>query len=346
MVLYFVNTMASTSSTRVFFIAASLLISAGFVGAAYIFSGGFSPARADAQSTEQLLKEYAEKDSDNDELPDWQEVLYGSDPEDAHSIDETLTDREAVDQGLVEPRFRSEEPVPVKIDDLSGATSVAPGTVTDRFARVFFEQYLLGRQGVTPSSEEISSFAEDAVNELTTEAERAPSFTIRDVNILSQGGSEALRTYAVAMQTAILGNMSGVEKDELAYFHDIVTKDDARATQKLNQIATAYANTVRAIKLVAVPPEAAAAHVKIVTTAERIGTAVADMAAFKTDPLRTMVGLGSYDKATDDFAHSLTDMGKVFDYTQMVFQKDEAGAYFYGMLILGTAETIRMNDDI
>jgi len=339
-VVYVLNAM--NASNRVFFIVASVLLSLGFVGAAYFLSGN-GLARVNAESTEELLREYAAKDSDSDGLPDWQETLYGSDPENAHSIDPNLTDRQAVDQGLVEPKFRSEELAVEDIPDIAGATSVAPDTLTDRFARSFFEDYMLGLHGSSPTAEAVSAFAEKTVAELSSEAASVTAFSIRDVNIGTQGGPDALRAYATAAETAILSNSSRAAKDEISYFQDVVTKNDTSAAKRLETIAGAYERTVAALMRISVPPEVAASHVRMVNVVKRIGIAVSDMAAFQKDPLRTMVGLGSYNQATNDFTVALTETGKVFDRAGAVIQKGEPGFYFYATLILGTAEANRLN---
>ena len=74
---------------------------------AYGMSGPlpFHTSTAGAESTHDLLVSYASKDTDNDGLPDWQESLYGTDPNNAHSVNATVTDGEAVTQGLVKARF-------------------------------------------------------------------------------------------------------------------------------------------------------------------------------------------------------------------------------------------------
>ncbi|MDP3402478.1 MAG: thrombospondin type 3 repeat-containing protein, partial [bacterium] len=126
-------------STRTLRIAAASLLAVLMVGGTYLSTGPnpfFGLTRiVGAQSSEELLREYAAKDSDSDGLPDWQEALYGTDPFNPESFRVGILDGEAVAQGLIEPRVTVRaEKEPTNLDSIPG-TVAAPSSLTDRFSQ-------------------------------------------------------------------------------------------------------------------------------------------------------------------------------------------------------------------
>src|SRR3569833_2132398 len=75
------------------------------VSAAYLLSGPtfFTSHTANAESTDELLKAYANKDTAAAGLPDWQEALYGTDPNKAISNSFGIPDGEAAREGKLTP---------------------------------------------------------------------------------------------------------------------------------------------------------------------------------------------------------------------------------------------------
>ena len=144
---------AMTFTFRTVTIIVSLLLAGAMIVAAYIFSGvnALQPNAANAGVTDDLLKAYAEKDSDADLLPDWQEALYGTNPNNVHTIDPKLSDKEAVDKGLVKPKYSA---TPAPAGAVTGKPA-APGTITEAFSQELFKQYLLSGGSTAPTKEEV-----------------------------------------------------------------------------------------------------------------------------------------------------------------------------------------------
>src|SRR5512133_1855569 len=104
-------------------ILAATVFSVVLVVGAYILARGIgSPPLAEASAESALLKAIAVRDSDSDGLPDWEEALYGADPQNPDSFRLGMTDSQAVARGLV---------VPKAIADIATATSSPSGEVVD-----------------------------------------------------------------------------------------------------------------------------------------------------------------------------------------------------------------------
>ncbi|HEX2792768.1 MAG TPA: thrombospondin type 3 repeat-containing protein [Candidatus Paceibacterota bacterium] len=315
-------------STRTVPIVIASVIAVLLVGGAYVLSGPIPFINTvGAESTEELLKAYAAKDTDGDGLPDWQEALYGTDPENPQSFQAGMTDGEAVAQGLLTP-----QPVATAAEEVSDdfpGTDAAPGSLTDQFAKRFFENYLLTRGGTPPSEEQMLSFVQSAVNEISRSALYADAYSSRDMRISANGGKAGLGAYAAASERAFAENTVPADKDALSYFSDAIEGGDTEAYAQLQSMSDAYKGIASAMVEVPVPVETAATHLRIVNSLMHMSRTLADMAAMPTDPLRAMVGIGAYDERSKEMIRAFAALGEDFRLAGVSLSEGEEGFYVY-----------------
>lgn len=300
------------------------------IGGTYLSTGPnpfFGMTRiAGAQSSEELLREYAAKDTDTDGLPDWQEALYGTDPSDAESFQAGIKDGEAVAQGLIEPkvRVRAEEEA-TDLDSIPG-TVAAPSSLTDRFAQTLLTQYLSNRGATVPTSEEIVAFVEAGVQNLSAESASPDAFSLAEVTVTADG-SVALSEYAAAAERVFALNTVAADTNELAYFSVALKGDDA-ALAKIDAISAAYADIASALMEIPVPAEARQSHLTVANALMHLSETSADMASMKTDPLRALMGIGLYDKYATTLVAGFANLDGVFSARQVSIPEGEVGHYF------------------
>lgn len=311
-----------TPSKKTVRVVVALLISLSFIAAGYYFSSPLRTSIANATSTEEILKAAAVKDTDSDGLPDWQEALYGTNPENAHSVDPELTDSEAVAQGKVEPKFKSEAPLPgaVTSDRIPGEVP-ASGSLTDRFAKEFFSKFVLSKNVGSASDADKEAFVADAVASIVAETATKTVFTEKDVVAGIQTGPEALQAYGTASEGAQRKPQATLTKDELSYMLDYMNLSDEDALKKVELIGKAYHDTAYALIKVPVPPELRASHLKLANTLEQISVAVLNMAAVKSDPVLSLVGIGQYSVSAVALQDVLDEMRLEYDAAGVRFGK-------------------------
>lgn len=324
-------------STRTMRIVGASLAAVVLIGGAYYLSGPnpFTQPTANAASTDELLKAYAAKDSDNDGLPDWEEALYGTDPNNPHSFSPTLTDGQAVAMGLIKPKFAT---AAASTTDLSNTTlssvKTQPGTLTDQFAQQLFKQYLQNRGATQPTPEQIAAYTQQAVNDLLRNDTVPDAYAQKDVHVSGQGVA-ALKSYAAAAEAAFAAHTVQTSKDELSYFMDYIQQNDLSALTTVKAIATAYGTTAKALIVIPVPQEAAYAQLEIVNGMASMGEVLSDMSAMQTDPLRALVGIAAYTNSQAKLTRGLADMAKVFAAEQVTFTQGDPGYFFYHAALVG-----------
>ncbi len=315
-------------------IVLSLVVAAGCIVAAFFLSGRATLTPANAQSTQELLREYAVKDTDADGLPDWQESLYGSDPANPNSIDSSMTDKEAVAAGKAELRFRSEEATE-SFENVPGIP-VAPNTLTERFAQEFFGKYLATHGEGVPSEEALTAFVNDAIASL--DESEPPRFAASDMGSAPAGMS--LNSYVVTAETALLAKAIQAEQNEIFYFSDVVHKDDASALLALKAISDSYGAVADAFATVPAPSEVRAKQLRTANALARMSDVIGKMAAFKTDPLLAFVGLGQYEDAAFGLAAAFAEYKPTLDAAGLTYEQGEAG-YQFRMLVETSARAKR-----
>lgn len=296
------------------------------VGVSFWLSGGRAP-HADAQSAEELLRAYVAQDTDSDGLSDWQEALYGTDPENPRSLSAELRDADAVAAGLAKPRFSSETYEPDEPPtDVPGADA-APGSLTDRFARKFLENYLRLEQSGPLSEEDKQEFIAQAIEELSTD--QGDAYSPLDL-ALAPSGSAALGAYAVAAEGALMKNaMAPGSRNELELVSDGMTKGDEAALDEARAIGEAHIAIGKALMKVAVPREAQPAHLALANAFVRTGTVIEGMAAVKTDPILTIVSIREYDAAKRGIVDAFASLAQVFESSGVDIEQGAPGYYFF-----------------
>ena len=310
-------------SARTIRIVAASALALVMVGGTYLLTGPTPWGRiAEAQSAEELLRAYAAKDTDTDGLPDWQEALYGTNPNDPESFQAGMKDGDAVAQGLVTPKVAvrpADEPVDP--DSIPGVAA-APTSVTERFARTFLEQYLANRGENPPTQEEMLAFVKGSMDDLASQSASAPRYGTADL----RASSGTLAAYAGQLETAFANNTVASDKNELSHFSDALAGDKA-ALRKLSAVSDAYENIAAAAIVIPVPAEARQAHLAIANALVHMGEISADMAAMESDPVRALMGIALYERYARELVSGFANLSAVFDARDVSVPEGVPGFY-------------------
>ncbi len=300
------------------------------VSGAYLFSGPnpFFTTRVDAKTSEQLLKEYASKDTDADNLPDWQEALYGTNPNDPNSFKAGMSDGEAVAQGLLTPKSLASQ---VPEDDGSNfpGTTPADDSITAQFSKKFFARYFSTRGSTPPNEQEMMRFVESAVQELSAEYIQPNTYLVRDVRVVAGSGRESLLAYASQLEEAFAANTVLVDTDALTYFENAVLKNDAAGFDSLQNISGAYKKIALAAIKIPVTAELRDTHLALVNSFMHMHESVGNMASVPTDPIRGLVGLGTYEQDASGMLGAFAHLTTIFNTNGVTIQTGESGYYIY-----------------
>ncbi|KND46892.1 MAG: hypothetical protein AB199_00470 [Parcubacteria bacterium C7867-004] len=281
---------------------------------------------ANAENSQELLREYASKDTDQDGLLDWQEALYGTDPNEAESFKKGVLDGDAVAQGLIQPKVEvAPAPEETDIDSIPG-TAAAPNSLTDRFAQALFKQYMTNRGSTPPTTDEIVSFVEAGVQNLSETSAAPDTYSAKDVKRSGETGASAARAYAIAAEQAFAENTVPSDQNELVYFGRAI-KGDNESLKKLKDVAKAYENIANALIKIPVPDEIAQSHLAIVNALIHMGEMSEDMSTMNEDPIRALMGIALYETYGARVVASFAGLSGVFEALQVTPLEGVEGYY-------------------
>jgi len=275
-------------------IGGASLIAVLMVAGGYALPGFQFPETrpVNAELTDDILAEYVAKDTDADGLPDWQEVLYGTNPNVADTDSDGISDGEAVRRGLLTPTSLSSQiPAdPIGEEDIPGE-GPATGSFTERFGRSFFEAYIQASGGQKMTPEEQEALINELLASYTNEAARSliPSYTRVSIRTDNTSSNTA---YAGSVEL-LFGNAvpDAPDSDMFVLAERIVANEDAAAVARLETLGNQYLKAASDLLQTPAPASQIDNHLRLVRGLEQAGRAAKAISSYKDDPLLTMGGL-------------------------------------------------------
>ena len=318
-------------------IGAALIFSVALIGVAYLLSSPYGALnRAGAQSSEEILRAYAKKDADNDGLYDWQESLYDTDPLNPESVQQGMTDAEAVAAGLVAPKYVSELPKPQtmsseELDAMIGPAP-APGSLTEEFSREFLEAYFdaNGAQVLDQGAQDV--LVQELINDFTARASKqlGSSYTLTSV---SQSASVTVTAYAANLERAVRDhNLTLETADPVTLMDAFLVQNDTSARAKIVTLGNVYAKIRQNLLSLSVPPALADEHLVLLRAYDTLTVAMEVTARYEEDPLAVMGVLGVYPSAAQGILDAGAAVGKALIAESGVPKDGEPGSMFVNVL--------------
>lgn len=304
-------------SERTLRITAASVLALIMVSAAYLLSGpNFLTSRsANAESTEQLLQAYASKDTDGDGLPDWEEALYGTDPNKAISNSFGIPDGQAAREGKLTPNaLASQLPSadqgtstpPLTDADFGGTPAPAAGSITEQFSREFFQEYVQASNGQPMDQATQQQLVTSLLGQFTQKAAASFASPYSNVNVHTSNIA-TLQTYSAGVEKAFIDNdIAGTNGDPLDLMAALIQSNDPAAKKKLLAIATAYQAIADDLKALSVPPSLSSNHVALVQSFETLSKATNTVAHYQDDPLGTMGAFSAFKTGTASMSQAIT----------------------------------------
>ncbi len=302
-------------SERTLRISASSLLALLMVSASYLLSGPSFLTRsiANAGSTEELLKEYAEKDTDTDGLPDWQEALYNTDPNNPDSDGDGLTDGEAAKAGKLTPQTSASQLptgdngvalTPEQILAEIPGVDPAPGSITEQFGEEFLQKYMDASNGQPMDEATQDALTQRLLAEFSAKAAKQLGSTYALVSVRTNNAITT-ESYSASLENILTSN-DVPDLQPLDLMAARIVGNDSSAQQKLITVSNAYKDIAAQLRAMQVPARLAGNHVELVRSFDSLAKSTGIAADYEKDPLATMGALSIYTSSAATLSNSLT----------------------------------------
>lgn len=283
------------------------------------------------KAQERAAAEVAKSDTDSDGLKDWEEALWGTNPEKSDTDDDGTEDGKEVDTNR-NPAI----PGPDDTLDLENVGSASPGsteageepTATEKLAGTFFTEYLTMRQtGEIETSFGRESIIESTLREIQNTAPSIRKFVEKDILVSPQQGTDAVATY-VNIVGATINRHSIQNENEAVILLRALEEEDEEVLGQLIPIQSVYTNISRDLKQVVVPKEAISSHLKLLNAVTALEKSIGDMRLAFSDPVLMFHAVTRYPEEANDLFAAALSLGDLLRRNNIRYEPTDPGYQF------------------
>jgi len=256
---------------------------------------------AKLQSEKITLNNLLQKDTDSDGVMDWEEALWGTDP----NKEKTFNDTKDIN-------YIKQKRADLNLSDKNELTENNEGlTETDKFAQQFFASLSAMKQSGQIDKATIDNVS-SSLGQNIVDPTLIDKYTEKDINLSSNDGIDAQNTYYTNTKKTFEKYRTEGLGDELEIVSTIVgtekTEDTQDSVNKLTNIANAYQEFAQKMVELEVPESLAQFHLPIINSANNTGISVRNMIEVINDPIIGLSGLSQYEKYSDDLISSVENL--------------------------------------
>ncbi|MFT5281143.1 MAG: hypothetical protein ACI9AR_000601, partial [Flavobacteriaceae bacterium] len=244
-------------------------------------------------------------DSDGDGLLDWEEALWETNPFDADSDNNGISDGKEVKRWQEENKKEYPESISEKkrSETVETSTEAFMGDILSELTAVRKQGLFIGEKEKLEISQKLE---QNIFNQKIT-----PYFTISDLTF-----SEDIQTYANDVIYALEEySKSQLIGNELLMF-DSLLKNEQRVLEEeqlLISIAQEYKNLAKKFVSIHIPIDMLDKHLAVANDIYAVGISIEKMANISTDPLQAFIGLFQYDTYSIEFTTSIENLTQHLD---------------------------------
>jgi hypothetical protein len=268
-----------------------------------------------AEDTEKLLRAYTQKDTDSDGLPDWQEALYGTDPNKKISTKFGVSDGEAASKGLLTPQTlaslipkESEVTAESALATIPG-TDPAPGSVTEQFSKEFLKSYVAQSNGTPMGPEAQQKIIDKLLLDFGARTAAVLDSTYTLISLHTSVGVSLL-DYAGSVEKILTTHDIPADAGKpIPLMEALIQKNDASAKEKLLTISDTYRAISNDLVALSIPPSLSAAHLALVQSFDSLARSTKIIANFEKDPLAVLGAVSVFKSSSVKLGSSVVEIG-------------------------------------
>jgi hypothetical protein len=271
-----------------------------------------------------LVSELTQKDTDGDGLLDWEENLWGTDPESTDTDGDGTSDGDEVsaerNPTIPGPDDTMEIPSPAQVVESNEDLNA-----TDFFAQQFFREYVTRRQsdvGINALSQQaIISSSLAALPRVTTSVRYDSS----DLIISTKSGKEAVFDFGNRLGAIVNTSGKPDSENELGLLTLLLEEKDRSVIEDFKILADSYKNVREQFSHVPVPAGGVAIHIDMLNSMASVENSILGMSRALDDPVTAMVSLNAYETHAGNLLDALTRLRGFFLENDVIYSPDESG---------------------
>ena len=244
-------------------------------------------------SSSGTLNQTISQDSNNNGIPDWEESLWGLDPNGDGASNKKIIETKKAGNAI-------------KTED-----SDLP-TPTDIFTREFMSTVLALRQSGNLTPDALTKVAQTIGNDVDNKHANPVTYSMSDLKIVSTGTLKEKIAYEDALKTLISQYDNVDLGSELSIISDSLNQNNSGSLKLLDPIAVAYVDLAKKIVALKTPSEISQNALDLANATAEMGQTLAHIENLYTDTIHGMVSLDDYVKASDQADRATTTIASYF----------------------------------
>lgn len=197
-----------------------------------------------------------------------------------------------------------------------------PYTLTGEFGKKFFQQYMyLKQNNLNEDPAAIKDLVDRATGDFVATAAQARVYDLREMNVTKESGAAAERAYANTIGSILSAYMPRQDAATVA-LQALETENEAK-TKEIVAIASAYDAVLKKILAVPTPIALGTYQTNLVNGISSMSFSSQGMTKVFSDPIQSIVALGTYEKSLEKLRNALLDIKFYFSTNGMQFGANE-----------------------
>lgn len=246
------------------------------------------------------ISDLAEKDSDGDGIADWEEALWGTDPNNT----DTDTDGES-DKTEIEKKKQSMSA------SVSDQMTTGELSETEAFSRELFASIAALKESGNLNSKSIEDLAATISQNAGEKGDIAPAYTADAMQKRGNSPADIQSYHDALLKTFRKYDDSGIGT-ELEIIDTSLSVQDEDKISELHALSLAYKNLAADLIKTSAPDSATAVHLALANGAQALATALENVTHIYDNPIRGLIGISQYQNESNLFDEELTKLQEYF----------------------------------
>lgn len=267
------------------------------------------------------------KDTDNDGLHDWEELLWKTKQTNPDTDSDGVSDGDEIKQNR-NPLVRGPDDLFLtNIDE--NATSTEQDTLTFKIGKDFLLKYLSTKNMDGLSEKEKKEIVNSMLSNLISKNSPA-KYTALDIKISDDNSKENIKKYVNDLGKTFK-IFAAIEKNEVAVFLEILEDENNEDGEKINELKKNkmfYEKAIYEISRLSPPKKYTKIHLDILNNFNNATHAISKMELIYDDPANSLIGINEYSKESKNSVAIFKNFKNQFLSEQIDLNADEDGYIF------------------
>lgn len=254
-----------------------------------------------SRATREIELARLNQDSDHDGLKDWEEQIYGTDPESPDTDGDQTADGEEIKLNRDPLKPGPKDQLPEPLAEKKEAPATEKNNLTQKFINKFGEKFILPRLD-DPAVNINTKLSQEILKDLPLNISHPTYYTEKDIITLKNDTPENFTSYLREFNTIISNSFRSLPQSEIMIFSEALQAEDLSQLSILDVYLSAYQAALIKLNSLPVPPAFANSHLAYLNATKRQQIAVEKMRQAETDVIKGTYGAQEYMTANNEIA--------------------------------------------